>query len=83
MGLKDQRNDFEDLCLTQLKAILPEGVTIQADRGFGDVKLFEFLESLARISHASSASGSQNQLNLFCDQRVRLIRREVPDADTV
>src|SRR5271166_2301406 len=24
--LKDQRNDFEDLCLTRLKAILPEGV---------------------------------------------------------
>src|SRR5208282_3528050 len=46
--LKDQRNDFEDLCLTRLKAILPEGVavTILADRGFGDVKLFEFLESL-------------------------------------
>ena len=39
--LKDQRNDFEDLCLTRLKAILPEGVavTILADRGFGDVKL--------------------------------------------
>ena len=46
--LKDQRNDFEDLCLTRLKAILPEGVavTILADRGFGDVKLFEFLDSL-------------------------------------
>jgi len=46
--LKDQRNDFEDLCLTRLKAILPEGVavTIVADRGFGDVKLFEFLDSL-------------------------------------
>ena len=46
--LKDQRNDFEDLCLTHLKAILPEGVavTILADRGFGDVKLFEFLDSL-------------------------------------
>ena len=46
--LKDQRNDFEDLCLTRLKAILPEGVavTILADRGFGDVKLFEFLQSL-------------------------------------
>ena len=46
--LKDQRNDFEDLCLTRLKALLPEGVvvTILADRGFGDVKLFEFLESL-------------------------------------
>ena len=25
--LKDQRNDFEDLCLSRLKALLPEGVT--------------------------------------------------------
>ena len=35
-------------CWMCLKAILPEGVavTILADRGFGDVKLFEFLESL-------------------------------------
>ena len=43
--LKDQRNDFEDLCLSRLKALLPEGVTatILADRGFGDVKLFEYL----------------------------------------
>ena len=46
--LKSQRNDFEDACLNRLKATLPEGasVTILADRGFGDVKLFEFLESL-------------------------------------
>jgi hypothetical protein len=46
--LKDQRNDFEDLCLSRLKALLPDGVaaTILADRGFGDVKLFAFLESL-------------------------------------
>ena len=46
--LKGQRNDFEDLCLSRLKALLPEGVTatILADRGFGDVKLFGFLESL-------------------------------------
>lgn len=46
--LKDQRNDFEDLCLSRLKALLPEGVTatILSDRGFGDVKLFEFLEEL-------------------------------------
>lgn len=46
--LKNQRNDFEDLCLSRLKALLPEGVsvTILADRGFGDVKLFAFLESL-------------------------------------
>jgi hypothetical protein len=46
--LKNQRNDFEDLCLSRLKELLPEGVvvTILADRGFGDVKLFGFLESL-------------------------------------
>jgi hypothetical protein len=46
--LKDTRNDFEDLCLSRLKACLPDGVavTILADRGFGDVKLFAFLESL-------------------------------------
>ena len=46
--LKNQRNDFEDLCLSRLKALLPEGVavTILADRGFGDVKLFAFLDGL-------------------------------------
>lgn len=46
--LKDSRNDFEDLCLSRLKTVLPAGtgVTILADRGFGDVKLFEFLDSL-------------------------------------
>lgn len=46
--LKNRRNDIEDLCLSRLKALLPEGmsVTILADRGFGDVKLFAFLETL-------------------------------------
>lgn len=46
--LKNQRNDFEDACLNRLKETLPEGVavTILADRGFGDVKLFKFLEGL-------------------------------------
>ena len=46
--LKNQRNDFEDACLSHLKSLLPEGVavTILADRGFGDVKLFKFLQSL-------------------------------------
>ena len=46
--LKDQRNDFEDLCLARLAEVLPEGVavTILADRGFGDTKLFAFLETL-------------------------------------
>jgi len=46
--LKNARNDFEDACLSRLKQCLPEGVvvTILADRGFGDVKLFAFLQSL-------------------------------------
>lgn len=46
--LKDQRNDFEDLCLARLAEALPEGVavTILADRGFGDSKLFGFLDTL-------------------------------------
>jgi hypothetical protein len=46
--LKDQRNDFEDLCLSRLAAVMPAGVkvTILADRGFGDSKLFGFLDDL-------------------------------------
>ncbi len=47
--LKNQRNDFEDLRLCRVKALEPEGVTvtIPADRGFGDVDLLEFLETLS------------------------------------
>jgi hypothetical protein len=46
--LAGRRNEFEDVCLTRLKEALPEGVrpTILADRGFGDVKLMEFLAEL-------------------------------------
>jgi hypothetical protein len=46
--LKDRRNDYEDLCLSRLAEVLPEGVavTILADRGFGDAKLFAFLVEL-------------------------------------
>lgn len=46
--LKDKRNDYEDLCLARLAQVLPEGVavTILADRGFGDAKLFAYLDTL-------------------------------------
>jgi hypothetical protein len=46
--LKDQRNDFEDACLRRLAELVPAGcrVTILADRGFGDQKLFAFLGEL-------------------------------------
>ena len=46
--LRDHRNDFEDVCLRRLAELVPAGcrVTILADRGFGDQKLFAFLEEL-------------------------------------
>jgi len=46
--LEGKRNDIEDMCLARLKEALPDDVkaTILADRGFGDAKLFGFLEEL-------------------------------------
>ena len=43
--LKNKRNAYEDACLRRLSEILPAGVkvTILADRGFGDIKLFSYL----------------------------------------
>jgi Transposase DDE domain len=43
-----RRNDYEDACLRRLAETLPPGrrVTILADRGFGDQKLFAFLGEL-------------------------------------
>jgi len=44
--LKKHRNDYEDKVLSRLKEVLPEDVhvLIVADRGFGDHKLYDFLE---------------------------------------
>lgn len=46
--LKGTRNEWEYLCLRRLAAVLPEGVTVTilADRGFGDHKLFEFIKKI-------------------------------------
>jgi len=46
--LTKQRNDFEDACLRRLADLIPPGcrVTMLADRGFGDQKLFAFLAEL-------------------------------------
>jgi hypothetical protein len=43
-----RRNDYEDACLRRLAETVPPGcrVTILADRGFGDQKLFAFLGEL-------------------------------------
>jgi len=47
-SLKGQRNAHEDAILQRLHDALPEGVrvTILADRGFGDTKLYAFLKEL-------------------------------------
>jgi hypothetical protein len=46
--LTDARNDYEDVCLRRLSEVLPDGVdvTVLADRGFADAKLFGFLDEL-------------------------------------
>jgi hypothetical protein len=46
--LKDRRNDYEDAVLLRLHEVVPAGitVTILADRGFGDQKLYELLTDL-------------------------------------
>jgi hypothetical protein len=43
--LKDRRNEYEDTVLLRLHEALPPGVkvTVLADRGFGDQKLYELL----------------------------------------
>ena len=43
--LKGHRNEYEDELLLRLKEVVPVGVkvTVLADRGFGDQKLFKFL----------------------------------------
>src|SRR5215217_4728868 len=46
--LSNARNDYEDVCLRRLAEVLPDDVkvTILADRGFADTKLFGFLADL-------------------------------------
>jgi hypothetical protein len=46
--LSNARNDYEDVCLRRLAEVLPDDVkvTILADRGFADTKLFGFLDEL-------------------------------------
>jgi hypothetical protein len=47
-SLRDNRNDYEDEVIRRLREVLPAGVrvTLLADRGFGDQKLYEMLKVL-------------------------------------
>ena len=46
-NLKNKRNDYEDELLCRFKEVLPPdvNVTVLADRGFGDTKLYDFLKT--------------------------------------
>jgi hypothetical protein len=47
-GLKDNRNEYEDEVIRRLHEVLPQGVrvTLLADRGFGDQKLYMMLQEI-------------------------------------
>src|SRR5207244_1850252 len=47
-GLKDNRNEYEDEVIRRLNEVLPQGVrvTLLADRGFGDQKLYVMLKQI-------------------------------------
>jgi hypothetical protein len=49
--LKGKRNDYEDELLVRLREVVPENVrlTVVADRGFADHKLYEFLRDELRF----------------------------------
>lgn len=53
-GLKNNRNNQEDEILVRLKEALPEDVkvTILADRGFFDIKLFSFLKEELHFNYS-------------------------------
>lgn len=48
MELKRERGGYERACLQRLRKVMPAGVevTVVADRGFGDHKVYQFLDEL-------------------------------------
>jgi len=92
--LKGRRNEYEDDLLVRFKEVLPEGVkvTLVADRGFGDQKLFELLrhtlgfDSIIRIRGnitVTSASGEARSAEQWIGKngRARLLRNAVLTYD--
>ena len=86
--LKRRRNRVEDEVLRLLASVLPHGVrvTLLADRGFGDVKLYAYLEELgwdfvirfrAGI-HVENAAGQVRTAGEWVPARGQV--RELPDA---
>jgi hypothetical protein len=85
--LKDQRNAHEDELLYLLAEVLPEGVgvTVVADRGFSDTKLYRFLKDelgfdyiirFRGVVHVESAEGQKRKAKewLGAGGRMRVLR---------
>lgn len=92
--LKDTRNFHEDAVLQRLRETLPEDtqVTLLADRGFGDQKLFDFLEYELGFNYVirfrdntyiTSSSGEQRKAAQWISQtgRARTLRNASITAD--
>lgn len=62
--LKSQRNDFEDLCLARMSAVL-RGIKVPqlADPGFSDTKMFDYLGTLGALSVGRTARTQARQKN--------------------
>ena len=94
-NLKGNRNRYEDELLQRFKEVLPTGVkvTLLADRGFGDQKLFEFLrqslgfEFIIRIRGnitVTSAQGESRPAEKWVGKRGRakLLRNALVTLDS-
>jgi hypothetical protein len=92
-ALKENRNFHEDAALRRLHEVLPEGtqVTLLADRGFGDQKLFDFLEyelgfndviRFRENSYVTSTSGEQRKAAAWVGQggRAKTLRNATVTA---
>ena len=93
-NLKGNRNRYEDELLQRFKEVLPDGVkvTLLADRGFGDQKLFEFLrhtlgfEFIIRIRGniiVTSAQGESRRADEWIGKggRAKLLRNALITLD--
>ena len=91
--LKNRRNEYEDELLLRLRELIPQEivVTIVADRGFADQKLFEFLAELGfhyiiRLKSNTKITNSKGETRKGIDWvgkngRMRVIRNGSVTAD--
>jgi len=93
-NLKNKRNDYEDELLVKLREIIPDDVkvTILADRGFGDVKLYDFLKNDLKFHFTirfrgnilvEDSKGSQKKANDFvgANGRAKILRNAKVTAE--